>query len=58
MKYLTVEEFVENINQVIEDALVYEEMANIETAEGDRVVLMTENQYECLIEAMAKKHAI
>lgn len=58
MKYVTVSEFVENIEEIIDNALLNEEMANIETDDGERLILMTEHQYDCFIEAMAKKRAI
>ena len=58
MKYVTVSEFVENIEEIIDKALLNEEMANIETDDGERLILMTEHQYDCFIEAMAKKRAI
>lgn len=58
MKYVTVSEFVENIEEIIDNALLNEEMANIETDDGERLILMTEHQYDCFVEAMAKKRAI
>lgn len=58
MKYVTVSEFVENIEEIIDNALLNEEMANVETEDGEHLILMTEHQYDCFIEAMAKKRAI
>ena len=55
MKYVTVPEFVENIEEIIDNALLNEEMANIETEDGEHLILMTEHQYDCFIEAMANK---
>ena len=55
MKYVTVPEFVENIEEIIDNALLNEEMANIETEDGEHLILMTEHQYDCFVEAMANK---
>ena len=55
MKYVTVPELVENIEEIIDNALLNEEMAQIETEDGEPLILMTEHQYDCFIEAMAKK---
>ena len=55
MRYVTLSEFVDNMDEIMENALVCEEMANIETKEGEHLVLMAEQQYECFIEVMAKR---
>ena len=55
MKYVTVPEFIDNIEEIIDNALLNEEMANIETEDGEHLILMTEHQYDCFIEAMANK---
>lgn len=57
MKYVTIPELVENIEEIIDNALLNEEMATIETEDGEHLILMTEHQYNCFIEAMAKKRA-
>ena len=55
MRYMRLDEFVENLEEVIDAAVLNEEMTNIELEDGENLVLMTERQYECFIEAMARK---
>ena len=55
MRYVTVQELVENIEEIVDNALLNEEMANIVTEDGEHLILMTEHQYDCFIEVMANK---
>ena len=53
MRYLSLDEFKDKTDEVFYNALVDEEMATI-TTENGRVVVLTEHQYECILEAMVK----
>ena len=44
MRYMRLDEFVENLEEVIDAAVLNEEMTNIELEDGENLVLMTERQ--------------
>ena len=53
MNYTTLSNFLNNAENIINNTIINEEHTTIKTEEGN-VVLLTEQQYNCLIEAMRR----
>ena len=53
MNYTTLTNFLNNAENIISNTIVNEEHTTIKTEEGN-VVLLTEQQYNCLVEAMRR----
>ena len=53
MNYTTLSNFLNNAENIISNTIVNEEHTTIKTEEGN-VVLLTEQQYNCLVEAMRR----
>ena len=53
MNYTTLSNFLNNAENIISNTIANEVHTTIKTEEGN-VVLLTEQQYNCLIEAMRK----
>ena len=53
MNYTTLSNFLNNAENIINNALTNEDYTTIKTEEGN-VVLMSEQQYECLVEALVR----
>ena len=51
--YTTLSNFLNNAENIINNALTNEDYTTIKTEEGN-VVLMSEQQYECLVEALVR----
>ena len=57
MRYIPIEEFKENIHEEIDNTLLNEEIVAIETEEGS-VVMLTEHQFNCILESMVRHRPI
>lgn len=53
MNYTTLSNFLNNAENIISNTIANEEHTTIKTEEGN-VVLMSEQQYECLVEALVR----
>ena len=53
MNYTTLSNFLNNAENIINNALTNEDYTTIKTEEGN-VVLMSEQQYECLVGALVR----
>ena len=53
MNYTTISNFINNAENIINNTIINEEHTTIKAEEGN-VVLMTEKQYKCLIEALRR----
>ena len=53
MNYTTLSNFLNNEENIINNALTNEDYTTIKTEEGN-VVLMSEQQYECLVGALVR----
>lgn len=54
MNYITLAEFLEDIEGVFDATIQYEEFTHISTKNGN-VMLISENTYDALIEIVARK---
>lgn len=59
MNYMTLSEFIDHAEQIINDTIRDEGFTTIKTETGN-AVLITEHQFECLMEALIRKdpHAL
>lgn len=57
MKKISKNEFESSLDEIIDNAILYEEIVIVESEAGN-VVLMTEHQMNCMLESMAKKRII
>lgn len=56
MNYITIDKFLEDPMKVIRDTLDIEELTRIRAEEG-AVIMMTETEFDCLMQIMAnRKH--
>lgn len=56
MNYITIDEFLTDPRKVIRDTLEIDELTRIRAEEG-AVILMTETEFDCLMQIMAnRKH--
>ena len=53
MNYTTISNFINNAENIIRNTIANEVHTTIKTKEGN-VVLLTEQQYNCLVEAMRR----
>lgn len=53
MNYTTLSNFLNNAENIISNTIVNEEFTSIQTEEGN-VVLLSENQFLCLVEALRR----
>ena len=57
MKYTTLSDFVNNAEYIVSNIIINEGFTTIKTKRGN-VVLMSERQYNYLIESLSKKNKI